>query len=91
MLSTWNEKKQAAEHKSINSCLRPVCALGGMAITTIEGTGGIKRPENKHLTFTPSSSRGASNLAVTPLQPGIKTKRSYLTLVQVERKKLGSS
>ncbi|MDR7132366.1 xanthine dehydrogenase/oxidase [Algoriphagus sp. 4150] len=61
ILSTWNEKKQLAEHKSINSCLRPVCALGGMAITTIEGTGGIKRPENKHLTFTPSASRGAAN------------------------------
>ena len=64
ILSTWNEKKQVAEHKSINSCLRPVCALGGMAITTVEGTGGIKRPENKHLTFTPSASRGAGGKTV---------------------------
>ncbi|WP_192349910.1 molybdopterin cofactor-binding domain-containing protein [Algoriphagus sp. Y33] len=60
ILSIWNERKQTAEHKSINSCLRPICALGGMAITTIEGTGGIKRPENRHLTFSPSASRGAS-------------------------------
>ncbi|SIN74644.1 molybdopterin cofactor-binding domain-containing protein [Algoriphagus halophilus] len=78
ILSTWNEKNQAAEHKSINSCLRPVCALGGMAITTIEGTGGIKRPENKHLTFTPSSSRGASNLAVTAPPAWNKNKADLL-------------
>ncbi|EAZ82964.1 molybdopterin cofactor-binding domain-containing protein [Algoriphagus machipongonensis] len=63
ILSTWNEKSQKAEHKSINSCLRPVCALGGMTITTVEGTGGIKKPENKHLTFTPSASRGAAPIS----------------------------
>ncbi|WP_057936383.1 molybdopterin cofactor-binding domain-containing protein [Algoriphagus resistens] len=68
ILSTWNEKKQEIEHKSINSCLRPVCAIGGMAVTTIEGTGGIRRPENRHLTFTPSASRGAARWLNAPSQ-----------------------
>jgi xanthine dehydrogenase/oxidase len=39
VLSEWNPKTSDVEHRSINSCLRPVCALNGRAVTTIEGTG----------------------------------------------------
>ncbi|GAB3219835.1 molybdopterin-dependent oxidoreductase [Algoriphagus aestuariicola] len=66
ILSTWDGENQKADHKSINSCLRPVCALGGMSITTVEGTGGVERPENKHLTFTPSASRGGAPALSAP-------------------------
>ena len=30
ILSRWNEQAEAPEHRAINSCLRPVCALGGL-------------------------------------------------------------
>jgi len=39
VLSSWNAETSDVEHRSINSCLRPVCALNGLAVTTIEGTG----------------------------------------------------
>ena len=39
VLSSWNAQTEKAEHRSINSCLRPVCALNGLAVTTVEGTG----------------------------------------------------
>jgi xanthine dehydrogenase/oxidase len=44
ILSSWNVASQQAEHRAINSCLRPVCALGGLVVTTIEGTGAVRRP-----------------------------------------------
>ena len=44
ILSEWNEKEKKAEHRSINSCLRPVCALEGLSVTTVEGTGSVSRP-----------------------------------------------
>ncbi|HEY0395519.1 MAG TPA: molybdopterin cofactor-binding domain-containing protein [Candidatus Elarobacter sp.] len=39
VLSEWNAAAGEVEHRSINSCLRPVCALNGRAVTTVEGTG----------------------------------------------------
>ncbi|MGC2108886.1 MAG: molybdopterin cofactor-binding domain-containing protein [Candidatus Korobacteraceae bacterium] len=39
MLSKWNAVAGQAEHMSVNACLRPLCSLDGMAITTTEGTG----------------------------------------------------
>lgn len=43
ILSNWDDSK-TPEHRSINSCLRPVCSLHGLAVTTIEGTSAAKRP-----------------------------------------------
>ena len=62
ILSEWDEKKQQPEHRAINSCLRPVCALGGLSITTVEGTGAARKPDAKHLVHRPSSSRAAAPL-----------------------------
>lgn len=42
MLSRWNSISKEAEHLSINSCLRPLCSLDGMEITTTEGTGSCR-------------------------------------------------
>ena len=42
ILSHWDGDTPV--HRAINSCLRPVCALGGMVVTTIEGTGSVRRP-----------------------------------------------
>jgi xanthine dehydrogenase/oxidase len=42
LLSRWDEQKQAVEHTSINSCLRPLAALDGMSVTTVEGTGSVQ-------------------------------------------------
>lgn len=39
ILSRWDAATEQVSHHAINSCLRPVCALGGLAITTVEGTG----------------------------------------------------
>ncbi|TQV87979.1 molybdopterin cofactor-binding domain-containing protein [Aliikangiella coralliicola] len=43
ILSNWNDKTNQVEHRSINSCLRAVCSLQGLVITTVEGTSGVKR------------------------------------------------
>ncbi|TDD79026.1 2Fe-2S iron-sulfur cluster binding domain-containing protein [Actinomadura darangshiensis] len=60
ILSSWDAESREPEHRAINSCLRPVCALDGLAVTTIEGTGGAGRKAPPHLTHQPSFSRGVS-------------------------------
>lgn len=62
ILSNWNAAKREIEHRAINSCLRPVCALGGLVITTVEGTGAARRPNPEHLTHSPSYSRAGAPL-----------------------------
>ncbi len=47
ILSKWDPATKAAAHDPINSCLRPVIALNGMSVTTIEGTGRIESQMNK--------------------------------------------
>ena len=47
-------------HRSINSCLRPVCALDGLSVTTIEGTGEVSRPAPEHLAHQLAYSRAAA-------------------------------
>ncbi len=42
MLSSWNPDTDKVEHRSINSCLRPLASLDGMAVTTIEGVGSVR-------------------------------------------------
>jgi xanthine dehydrogenase/oxidase len=42
MLSSYDSTTDTVTNRSINSCLRPVCALDGMAVTTVEGIGSIK-------------------------------------------------
>ncbi|MFE2815804.1 2Fe-2S iron-sulfur cluster-binding protein, partial [Streptomyces nigra] len=42
LLSRWNDAARVVEHRSINSCLRPLAALDGMMITTVEGCGSVK-------------------------------------------------
>lgn len=59
ILSEWNDKKKEAEHLAINSCLRPVCAIGGLSITTIEGTGGVRKPDPEFLIQKSSSTRSS--------------------------------
>jgi xanthine dehydrogenase large subunit len=68
ILSKWDEATGAVEHRSINSCLRPVCSLGGLAITTIEGTGAPTRPAPANLTHRLSFSRGVAPPGFTPPQ-----------------------
>lgn len=46
ILSKLEEDGQV-HHRSINSCLRPVCTLDGLAITTVEGTGAAERPVSR--------------------------------------------
>jgi xanthine dehydrogenase/oxidase len=60
ILSHWDEEKDKAEHRAINSCLRPVCALGGLVITTVEGTGAARKPDPKFLQHSLSASRAAA-------------------------------
>src|SRR5689334_7970618 len=52
ILSNWNEKKRGAEHRAINSCLRPVLALEGLVVTTVEGTGAVRRLDPKNLSHS---------------------------------------
>lgn len=47
ILSHWDEATGRPVHESINSCLRPVAAVNGLAVTTIEGTGSVRGEMNK--------------------------------------------
>lgn len=62
ILSHWDEQKKQPEHRAINSCLRPVCALGGLVVTTVEGTGATRKPDAEFLLHRPSSTRGGAPL-----------------------------
>jgi xanthine dehydrogenase/oxidase len=57
ILSEWNNEEKKASHLAINSCLRPVCAIGGLSVTTIEGTGAARKPDPKYLRLKTSSTR----------------------------------
>jgi xanthine dehydrogenase/oxidase len=57
ILSNWNTSEKKVEHRAINSCLRPVCALGGLVVTTVEGTGAVRRPNPAFLNHAPTFSR----------------------------------
>ena len=60
ILSRWDETQNKAEHRAINSCLRPVCALGGLVVTTVEGTGAVRKPDPQFLQHTLTASRSAA-------------------------------
>lgn len=60
ILSRWNERTKSPEHRAINSCLRPVCALGGLVVTTVEGTGATRKPDAPHLLHSLTASRFAA-------------------------------
>ncbi len=66
ILSNWNTEEKRAEHRAINSCLRPVCALGGLVVTTIEGTGAVRRPNPAFLNHAPTFSRSGPPLDALP-------------------------
>jgi xanthine dehydrogenase/oxidase len=59
ILSSWDPEAQAPEHRAINSCLHPVCSLGGLSVTTVEGTGAARTPNPPHLSHTTVSTRSA--------------------------------
>lgn len=69
VLSQWNKEKKKAEHRSINSCLRPVCALDGLSVTTVEGTGSVSRAEHAFLHHAPVGSRSAVPLELINENP----------------------
>ena len=85
ILSEWNDKKNEPEHLAINSCLRPVCALGGLSVTTVEGTGAARKPDAKHLVHRHSSSRngvpvGKNNIpALQQAKKEAENKREVVT------------
>lgn len=60
IVSEWNPESDAPDHIAINSCLRPVCAIGGLSITTVEGTGATRKPDPQSLTHRPSSTRSSA-------------------------------
>lgn len=62
IVSRWNARAGVPEHRAINACLRPVCALGGLVVTTVEGTGAVRKPDPPHLLHTLTASRAAAPL-----------------------------
>jgi xanthine dehydrogenase/oxidase len=42
MLSRWTVGLDDIEHLAVNACLRPLCAIDGMEVTTTEGTGSCR-------------------------------------------------
>jgi xanthine dehydrogenase/oxidase len=66
ILSNWNTEDKEIEHRAINSCLRPVCALGGLVVTTVEGTGAVRRPNPEFLNHAPTFSRSGPPVDAPP-------------------------
>lgn len=60
VLSQRRPDSSEPEHRAANSCLRPVCSLDGMAVTTIEGTGDVHRPVPESLSHQTLNSRSAA-------------------------------
>src|SRR5579859_4522377 len=87
ILSQWNDAEKKAEHRAINSCLRPLAAIAGMAVTTVEGTGHARPANAPYLTHTPISSRGGAP-ADAPLIPEVQ--QAYQA-AQVKRKAVFSA
>ncbi|XP_072938773.1 xanthine dehydrogenase [Epargyreus clarus] len=42
MVSKYNRKEKKIIHLAVNACLAPVCAMHGLAVTTVEGIGTTK-------------------------------------------------
>ncbi|XP_049867763.1 xanthine dehydrogenase [Pectinophora gossypiella] len=42
MVSKYNRKDKNIVHLAVNACLAPVCAMHGLAVTTVEGIGSTK-------------------------------------------------
>ncbi|MGH9457607.1 MAG: molybdopterin cofactor-binding domain-containing protein [Thermoanaerobaculia bacterium] len=72
ILSRWDPAAAKPEHRAINSCLRPVCALDGLVVTTVEGTGAVRRPNPPFLKHTPTFSRGGAPIDA-PTPPAIES------------------
>lgn len=68
ILSQWKDNQ--AEHRAINSCLRPLVSVAGMVVTTVEGTGSARIPNPEYLTHSAISSRGGAS-AEDPLIPSV--------------------
>ncbi|MGH1412763.1 MAG: molybdopterin cofactor-binding domain-containing protein [Pelagimonas sp.] len=60
ILSDWDGEKDQPRHRAINSCLRPVCALNGLVVTTVEGTGTPNQPIPARLEHNPVMGRAGS-------------------------------
>jgi xanthine dehydrogenase/oxidase len=92
ILSRWDG--EAPEHRAINSCLRPVCALGGLSVTTIEGTGSVRRPNPELLHHSLVSSRGAAppEAAVPPalVQAALKVTAKNVAVLESVREALAT-
>jgi xanthine dehydrogenase/oxidase len=58
ILSEWDEQTNEAHHRSINSCLRPVCSLHGLSVTTVEGTSQVNRLPADNLQHVQAPTRG---------------------------------
>ncbi|MBJ7311636.1 molybdopterin-dependent oxidoreductase, partial [Rugamonas sp. CCM 8940] len=64
ILSHWDGEQP--QHRAINSCLRPVCALGGQVVTTVEGTGAVRKPNPEFLLHAATASRGGAPVGLPP-------------------------
>lgn len=96
ILSRWNAETKTPEHRAINSCLRPVCALGGLVVTTVEGTGAVRKPDAPHLLHALTASRTAapfdaqaSPVVARAIDAGQRKRRSVQAAVQKAHAKAG--
>ncbi|MBO0360822.1 molybdopterin-dependent oxidoreductase [Hymenobacter sp. BT186] len=67
IVSHWEDGQ--IQHTAINSCLRPVAALNGLLVTTVEGTGAYRVPNPKYLTQQATSGSRAGAPADAPASP----------------------
>lgn len=83
ILSEWVADKNEVRHRSINSCLRPVCSLNGLSITTIEGTGGAKRVPPRRPVHSLAASRAGAAFG-TEITPELTRAHQYAAKVRAD-------
>ncbi|RED10642.1 molybdopterin cofactor-binding domain-containing protein [Pontivivens insulae] len=71
IMSSWDDDNGAPQHTAINACLRPIAAVQGQVITTIEGTGTLNPDHPPYLQHTMTGSRIAAPLTA-PTPPALK-------------------
>ncbi|MEU6708565.1 molybdopterin cofactor-binding domain-containing protein [Streptomyces wuyuanensis] len=85
ILSQWDANEKKIVHRAINSCLRPVCALAGLSVTTVEGTSSPMTVAAQHLMHRAEGSRYAAPIDA-PIPPAFiesaNEARTQYTLLQ---------
>lgn len=89
VLSDWPNGK--VRHRAINSCLRRLCSLNGLAVTTIEGTGSVPPQTPAYLTHRMAGSRSGPQINAPVPAALIEVADQTTAAITLEKGRKGSA